>query len=56
VIAKLKALTGIETRRIHVDKGYRGHNHAQSSVSGRITAPIRREMHRHATLSLSLGT
>ena len=29
VIAKPKALTGIETRRIHVDKGYRGHNHAQ---------------------------
>src|SRR5215813_11510652 len=29
VIAGLEALTGIETRRIHVDKGYRGHNHAQ---------------------------
>ena len=29
VIAELEALTGIETRRIHVDKGYRGHNHAQ---------------------------
>jgi IS5 family transposase len=29
VVAELEALTGIETRRIHVDKGYRGHNHAQ---------------------------
>src|SRR6516165_9188595 len=27
VVAELKALTGIETRRIY--KGYRGHNHAQ---------------------------
>ena len=28
VVAQLEQLTGIETRRIHVDKGYRGHNHA----------------------------
>jgi IS5 family transposase len=28
-LADLEALTGIETRRIHVDKGYRGHNHTQ---------------------------
>jgi len=27
VVADLERLTGIETRRIHVDKGYRGHNH-----------------------------
>ena len=27
VVAGLEALTGVETRRIHVDKGYRGHNH-----------------------------
>jgi hypothetical protein len=27
VINALQALTGIETRRIHVDKGYRGHNY-----------------------------
>ena len=30
VIAELEALTGVEIRRIHVDKGYRGHNHAQT--------------------------
>jgi hypothetical protein len=29
VVTELEALTGIETRRIHVDKGYRGRNHAQ---------------------------
>src|SRR5438270_9552300 len=27
VITELEQQTGIETRRIHVDKGYRGHNH-----------------------------
>jgi len=27
VVADLEQLTGVETRRIHVDKGYRGHNH-----------------------------
>ena len=27
VVAELEQLTGVETRRIHVDKGYRGHNH-----------------------------
>ena len=60
VIAELEALTGVETRRIHVDKGYRGHNHAQKFrvwISGqvrRVTAPIRREMRRRS--SRSLGT
>jgi hypothetical protein len=34
VIAELERLTGIETRRIHVDEGYRGHNHKESSGSG----------------------
>ena len=29
VIADLEQLTGVETRRIHVDKGYRGHNHKE---------------------------
>ena len=43
-------LTGVETRRIHVDKGYRGHNHPHRFrvwISGqvrRVTASIRREM------------
>ena len=27
VVAEMVKLTGVEARRIHVDKGYRGHNH-----------------------------
>src|SRR5262249_31011389 len=27
VMAELEQQTGVETHRIHVDKGYRGHNH-----------------------------
>src|SRR3954447_26493159 len=27
VVSAIEKLTGIETRRIHVDRGYRGHNH-----------------------------
>ena len=34
IVAGLEALTGIETRRIHVDKAYRGHAHPTSSGSG----------------------
>ena len=61
VVAELEALTGIETRRIHVDKGYRGHNHAQKFrvwISGqvrRVTATIRREMRRRATVEPVIG-
>ena len=57
----IKVLTGIETRRIHVDKGYRGHNHAQKFrvwISGqvrRVTAPIRREMRRRAAVEPVIG-
>jgi IS5 family transposase len=29
VVTELEALTGVATRRLHVDKGYREHNHAQ---------------------------
>jgi transposase, IS5 family len=29
VVTELEQLTGVETRRIHVDKGYRGHNHKE---------------------------
>jgi IS5 family transposase len=38
VVAALEALTGVETRRIHVDKGYRGHTHPHKFrvwISGR---------------------
>jgi IS5 family transposase len=61
VVVELEALTGIETRRIHVDKGYRGHNHAEKFrvwISGqvcRVTAPIRREMKRRAAVERRTG-
>jgi IS5 family transposase len=47
VVAGIERLTGVETRRIHVDKGYRGHNHKEkfrvwihwSSARGHQTDP-----------------
>ena len=45
VIADLEQLTGVAARRIHVDKGYRGHNHPHKFrvwISGqvrRVTRP-----------------
>jgi IS5 family transposase len=61
VIADLEKLTGVETRRIHVDKGYRGHKHAQKFrvwITGqvrRVTRPIRREMKRRAAVEPVIG-
>jgi IS5 family transposase len=61
VVAGLEALTGIETRRIHVDRGYRGHNHPHKFrvwISGqvrRVTAAIRREMRRRAAVEPVIG-
>jgi hypothetical protein len=61
ILAGLEALTGIETRRIHVDKGYRGHNHPHKFrvwISGqvrRVTASIRREMKRRAAVEPVIG-
>jgi IS5 family transposase len=61
VITELERLTGVETRRIHVDKGYRGHNHKEKFrvwISGqvrRVTAPIRREMKRRAAVEPVIG-
>ena len=61
MVTELEALTGIETRRIHVDKGYRGHNHAQKFrvwISGQVqhaTAPIRREMRRRTAVEPVIG-
>jgi len=61
VIAGLEALTGVETRRIHVDKGYRGHNHPHKFrvwISGqvrRVTTTIRREMKRRAAVEPVIG-
>src|SRR6202035_3029645 len=56
-----KRQTGVETRRIHVDKGYRGHNHKEKFrvwISGqvrRVTRPIRREMKRRAAVEPVIG-
>jgi len=61
VIADLEKLTGVETRRIHVDKGYRGHNHQEKFrvwITGqvrRVTRPIRREMKRRAAVEPVIG-
>src|ERR1019366_1615746 len=61
VIADLETLTGVAVRRIHGDKGYRGHNHPHSFrvwISGqarRVTAAIRREMKRRAAVEPVIG-
>jgi IS5 family transposase len=61
VITELEQLTGVETRRIHVDKGYRGHNHRHKFrvwITGqvrRVTRPIRREMKRRAAVEPVIG-
>jgi IS5 family transposase len=61
VIKDMEAMTGIETRRIHVDKGYRGHSHPHKFrvwISGqvrRVTAAIRREMRRRAAVEPVIG-
>jgi IS5 family transposase len=60
-IADLERLTGIETKRIHVDKGYRGHSYANRFkvwISGqvrRVTKSIRREMRRRAAIEPVIG-
>jgi IS5 family transposase len=61
VVTELETLTGVETRRIHVDKGYRGHNHQEKfrvwiiGQARRVTAPIRREMKRRAAVEPVIG-
>jgi hypothetical protein len=61
VVTELERLTGVETRRIHFDTGYRGHNHKEKFrvwISGqvrRVTAPIRREMKRRAAVEPVIG-
>jgi IS5 family transposase len=61
VIADLTRLTGVEPRRIHVDKGYRGHNHPNrfkvwiSGQARRVTKAIRREMKRRAAVEPVIG-
>src|SRR6201988_5128648 len=61
VITDMEKLTGVEARRIHVDKGYRGHNHPHRFrvwISGqvrRVTASTRREMKRRAAVEPVIG-
>ena len=61
VIAELARQTGVTPRRIHVDKGYRGHNHKHKFrvwITGqvrRVTRPIRREMKRRAAVEPVIG-
>ena len=61
VVKELQALTGVEVRRIHVDKGYQGHNHPRKTrvwISGRVrgvTRTIRREMRRRAAIEPVIG-
>jgi IS5 family transposase len=61
VVADMERLTGVEVRRIHVDKGYRGHNHPNRFrvwISGqvhRVTKAIRREMRRRAGVEPVIG-
>jgi IS5 family transposase len=60
-IADVEANTGIEVQRIHVDKGYRGHNHPHGFrvwISGQVrrtTAALRREMKRRAAIEPVIG-
>lgn len=60
-IADVEANTGVETRRIHVDRGYRGHDHPhrfQVWISGqvrRVTTTIRQEMKRRAAIEPVIG-
>ena len=61
VLAEMQQLVGVEPRRIHVDKGYRGHNHPHkfrvwiSGQARRVTATIRREMKRRAAVEPVIG-
>jgi len=61
IIADVQKLTGVEPRRIHVDKGYRGYNHPKKFrvwISGqvrRVTKTIRREMRRRAAIEPVIG-
>ena len=49
VVAEMEKLTGVEARRIHVDKGYRGHNHPHRFRVW-ISGQVRRVIVRHGYL------
>ena len=52
VVSELEQLTGVETRRIHVDKGYRGHNHQQKF---RVWTPPRSSRYRRLKAEHRMG-
>jgi transposase, IS5 family len=60
-VADVETISGVEVRRIHVDKGYRGHDYPDPFrvwISGqvrRVTASIRREMRRRAAIEPVIG-
>jgi len=60
-IDDIERMTGIEVKRGHVDKGYRGHNHPHKFriwISGQVrrtTAAIKREMKRRAAIEPVIG-
>ena len=57
----IQAMTGVEVRRLHVDKGYRGHDHPKKArvwITGRVrgaTRSLRREMKRRAVIEPVIG-
>jgi transposase, IS5 family len=60
-VADVTRNTGVGVKRIHVDKGYRGHDHANRFrvwISGQVrrtTAAIKREMKRRAAIEPIIG-
>jgi hypothetical protein len=61
VVAGMEKLTGVEVRRIHVDKGYRGHSYGNkfriwtSGQVRRVAKTIRREMRRRVAVEPVIG-
>ena len=60
-VADIETNTGVEVRRTHVDKGYRGHNYPNKYrvwISGQVrrtTATLKREMKRRAAIEPIIG-
>ncbi len=61
VVADMERVMGVKVTRVHVDKGYRGHNYPNKFkvwISGqvrRVTKTIRREMKRRAAVEPVIG-
>ncbi len=61
MVADMEKLIGVAAQRIHVNKGYRGHNHPNKFkvwITGRVrntTAAIKREMKRRAAVEPVIG-